>query len=79
MMIHHPKNMDKGHFSDVDSDDLEDFLFDDCDICQVEKNALREGRSATMAELVEAFEKVENQHQKRGLYPQLRLDNIEQK
>lgn len=38
---------------------VEDFLFDDCEICKAQKNALEEHRNIGLTELTEAFKRAE--------------------
>lgn len=46
--------------AEPDSGAPEDFLFDDCPICQAQKKAILEKRSLTESELKKAFKKAKD-------------------
>ena len=52
--MRNPTGVAGGHFEE-ESGAPEDFLFDDCSICQAQKNAIMEGRNLSEKELRKAF------------------------
>lgn len=53
------KEKEKFEFEVKDKFDDED-LFDDCPVCQAEKLAQKQGRTATLTELLAAFQKAKD-------------------